>query len=220
MKRILFCLLVLMFLVAAQANANVVRNAGTTEYIIGITGYTTYGDNMVGMSVTANFAGAPSETVFWQATGAGAGAANGTGWSLALSGDSFTSNWTLTNSTRAAMTSLLIDPFPGETVFDTLSNIDFPSMDTPNSENGAAQFNDPLTGTYTNLVGIIGDANSPYGDLYRYLEVTFGPNYLPSGGSVTFLADTDNIGIVPIPGSLLLLGSGLLSLAGFRLRRR
>jgi hypothetical protein len=219
MKRILFFLMVLTFLMAAQANANVVRNAGTPQFIIGVTGYTTYGDDMVGMSVKASFANNTNQTVFWQATGPQAGAALGTDWSLSLSGDSFNSNWTLSNSTGVPMISLLIDPFPGETVFDTLDTFTTPP-NTPGSENGAAEFADPLTGTYTNLVGIIGDASSPYGDLYQLLEVTFGPNYLASGDRVTFIADTDSIGIVPIPGSVLLLGSGLLGLVGFRFRRR
>jgi len=217
----ILAILALTAAMAVPASASVAWVNDPVQSIIGVTGYATNGNQMVGMSVTANFQGGGSETLAWQSLGGTLGGVSGTGWSLQVSGDTFNDNaWTLTNS-GAVLASLYIDSFPGKVVFDTILD---PEL-TPGSARGKAVFADPLAATYIGLTGIIGDASSPYGDLYRYLEIVFDPSF--SQGTLTWSADTDFIGLpgtppgtVPVPPTVWLLGSGLLGLAGLRRFRK
>jgi hypothetical protein len=84
-----------------------------------LTGFSTYGDMMSGMRVTAGFWDGSSQSIFWGATGRRSGGAFGSNWSLTESGNSFDSPWTFSNYGQG-ITSLVIDAIPGNTVFDNI----------------------------------------------------------------------------------------------------
>ncbi len=198
---------------------------GALNLTTALTGFSTLGDMMDGMSVTAFFEVGGPETVFWADTGAGAGAALGTGWSLSQTGDTFVSPWTLANATGTGLLGLLIDAGVGDTVFD----VDFaPFPGTDGSADGntfeLTAGGDPydIDVTYSDRVALIGDP--PVGDLWRRLRIVFDGAALRSGDSISYLADTDNLSLagdireVPEPGTIALLGFGVAFVA--RRRRR
>ena len=216
----------------SHAIITVTQVLGTLNVTTALTGFETTGNEMVGMSVTAFFAGAPSQTAIWTAGGGLSGSAVGTGWSLSQTGDTFSAPWTLANNTGNSMTRLLIDAGDGSTVFDrTFGN----AQGTPGSASGndfevpgpLPPFN--ILATYRDQVALTG--NPPVGDLFRNLDVMFtSVGGFPTGSNLTFLADTDSALIrddvrpapVPEPGLFALLGSGLavVGSAAWRHHRR
>ncbi|MBW2401311.1 MAG: PEP-CTERM sorting domain-containing protein [Deltaproteobacteria bacterium] len=202
---------------------------GVTLNTTGISTYTTGGDDMAGMVVTAYFDDATSESGVWTVTGTDAGAASGTGWSLSLNDSTtWTGVWTLDLSSLGSVmiTGLEINGRPGDTVFDILGP-DPDQLGTPGSDQGKpiSSVDGPsglsVTATYRNEV----ELNSVYyGDLYTILDLEFGGTVggLVQGDAFSFIADSDNsmAAIVPEPSTGLLLGLGLVMLAGRRTRAR
>ena len=85
--------------VASASNAQAVviaTDPSIPDSIPGLTGFQTTGADMDGMSVTASFEGGFSQTLAWAEGSPQSGGVTGTGWSLSLSGDSFTNAWSLT----------------------------------------------------------------------------------------------------------------------------
>ncbi len=224
MKKILVALfLVVVAVIAAPSHAAVVvtLDPGTTNVTTALTGYSTTGAMMDGMQVTAFFSSGGSDTQSWADTGVTSGGVSGAGWSLSELGDTFGGNWTLTSQVN--ITRLLIDAGPGDSVFDT----DFGGAYGTNGsargwtfdlQSGATGLD--LNVFYRDQVALSGSA--PVGDLYRYLDVNFSSAF---SGSMVYIADTDNLKFagdiqpIPEPGTMMLLGSGLVGLAGFARKR-
>lgn len=209
-KNILVPLAILLF--AAPAFATTMFQPGTTYQTTALTGFTTSGDQMAGMTVTVTDSAGDTFSALWEITGAGAGAATGTGWSLVESGDTWNSTWYFNSNFN--ITKLFIDAGTGNTVFDVEHD---PYPGTEGSANGKSisDNNNVIYRDYVALTGFL-----PEGDLFRTLEI----NFVNQTNTYSFITDTDNLQfpgdikpVVPEPSTFILLGAGL---AGFAFARK
>lgn len=208
-------LLISSVVMAPQASAvTIVKDNTITDSIPGLTGFATNGAMMDGMSVTATFDNGISQTLIWADTGLTSGGVSGTGWSLSVTGDTFSDNaWTM-NTGSLTLTNLKLDGTTGLTVFDTT----FRNLVGTDGSALGKDIDTGTTATYSRNVAI--NPNAPVGDIYHVVDVSF----LPDGvqGAFTFSQDTDNdsrFSTVPEPTILALLGVGLLGMTATRRRK-
>ena len=221
--------ILLLSLSATFATANaavvVVTDTSAVTTIPGLTGFSTSGAQMDGLKVTANFTGF-SQTLSWADTSADSGGVTGDGWSLGVSGNTYSAAWQFNiMAGRGALQSLVLDASGPQqvTVFDTFFG---GAEGTPDSASGKSfQFSScsgcDATARYSNAVAIAPAA--PVGDLFHTLAVNFANG--GRTGSFSFFQDTDNdarltTGFVPEPGSLPLFGLALLAIGAVVRRRR
>jgi len=205
---------------------------GTPFSIIDVTGFTTLGSDMGGLSVTATFAQSGTRNCSWAATSATGGGCTVAGFfSINEDGDTFSGNWTFTNlSTFDSISILALNGAPtGSSTSGTVFDRTFGGVEgTPGSAlgsdlSGITSNASNGTAVYSNIVSV--GSNAPVGDLYGLATVTFGTAagaLLTPGASASFVADTDTIGVrgtsggVPEPGAFSLLACGLACLFAAR----
>jgi hypothetical protein len=203
---------------------------------------TTYGDEMGGMTVVATLIRQNGTT--FQRNGVWTDGIFGSGgvvnwenssdddFELTVWGDTFWEDvWKLDfefDSANYRLASLAFDGRPGNTVFDTRFGGNNGTAGSAAGRNfdGFDPYSGNITATYYNAVSLNGAA--PVGDLYANFLLSFGDGSWGQGlrerdNAYQFTLDTDNAQLaqasVPEPGSMLLLGTGLVGLAS-RLRRK
>ena len=159
--------------------------AWTPSQATTLTGFSTYGDMMGGMRVTANFLNGSSESLIWSATGNDTGGVFGTGWSLTQSGNSYDSLWTF-NSSSQVITSLVIAAIPGNTVFDI-----YPYLYGPLQTNGSAEGWEfqATAGQGPNSYNYSDPIDISAGDIFGTLSLYWNGGFT---GTLQFRADTDS----------------------------
>ena len=206
-----------------------------------------YGDMMTGMTVTAHFSNAPSETVPWLPTsnvqeGHAMGAAGD--WKLSQAGDTYSDPWTLKylGHQNGFLTGLTLDGMAAgrlrnQVVFDREKDHSGDIDGTPGSFFGTEFSTTPdpyphfdIHVTYKGEVAVSSSPNA-YGDIYRFLDIRFGgsddaPGHTgPIGldgydiNTLVFVQDTDRLSKVPEPSTLAMgaLGIGMLAIRRRRL---
>jgi hypothetical protein len=202
---------------------------GTIYQIPVVQGSNPTGANMAGMEVTVDYTykGLSESTVLdWQKTGSKSGGVSfsSPGGTISLSENGVTSSgtWSFKSAKGIQITDISMDSTSGNIVFD----IPLKKGNTKGSNTGQSfSLLSAGTGlkfqvTYSNLVELQ-SAKTPVGDLYEALNISVSGSTGKSATQFTFRlgADrADGASPVPVPSSLMLICSGILSLLGIRRR--
>ncbi|MBW2016862.1 MAG: PEP-CTERM sorting domain-containing protein [Deltaproteobacteria bacterium] len=179
------------------------------------------GGEMDGLRVTVGFSDGSEASVLWSATGSDSGNAIGTGFILSQSGDTYGKPWSLFNFSTSP--NLNIQYLTLEGLYEGgSSNIVFDIIDLANNTPGSYYGRLEASGAGVSTTEKVYYQGTFYDDLYAKVTFDFCEDVLSPGETFSFLLDTDKVKMAPVPepGTLLLMGSGLLSLAGIRRSRR
>jgi hypothetical protein len=202
---------------AAMAGVlSTVGEGGPTVGVVGITGFATTGDEMVGIGVGVTYVDGSMDGCVWAATGVGAGGCSGAGFDVAQSGDTFVSPWML-KTTSIAIAKATFDGLPGGVVFDrTFGGL----VGTPFSALGAdatgTTVGDDGAATYDTFIAI--GMAAAVGDIFGLVMIDFGRGI----ESAEWRMDTDTVGLpggVPEPSTWAMIAGGLLAVGASRFRR-
>jgi len=214
---------------AAHALVTVVKDPGQLFGTAVIDGaYRSLGSDMVGMTVTVEYASGANVSGVWGVSNAAThtGSASVTDFfSSSVSGDTWSSAWAFVNEAESAINRIIFDAGLGNAFFDTTA----PDPGTPGSAAGrdfqllGGNVGD-ITATYRDEVGLIdaltGELGAPVGDVFRVLQLDFAGTAFGGGETMAFRVDTDNAfgmrleaDVIPEPASFLILAAGLLALS-------
>jgi hypothetical protein len=236
-----FFLLALAPLSASTISSVSVSNG--TPFAVAYSSFAATETNMAGrLSITADFGVNGTSTCSWTANAANC---TGTGFSVIFTdGDTYPTGgshfWTITNTGTFTLSAITFNGVTGagngvafdrcmsgsSTFNDTESGGNCGTEGTAGSNIGwsassAAGGSSGTTATalYSNILNL--SSQSAVGDAFGVLKLTFGGTAFTRDRNFTFEADTDLVSAsgVPEPGTLALLGGGLLGL-GFIARRR
>lgn len=217
--RKLIAVYMLLFCGVSNAAVTVVYDNTSGFGTSSLTGYSTTGAMMDGMTVQVN----GGDTYIWGDIDNDSGWAtdNNQDFYLRIDGNTFNSDaWSLHSS--YGITSLFLDAGAGDSVFDVYNG---GYMGTDGSASGktfSTSYSGNITVTYSGIVSL--DGQSAVGDLYRYMLIEFTGGAFT--GQLSFSQDTDNLSIsgdiepVPLPAAVWLFGSGLVGLFGLSRRKR
>ncbi len=224
---------------SASAAITQVTQTGTIYSTAAISEYSTLGTTMDGMTVTATWTidggTAITQTKIWADLSGTAGgvAFSGSNFDLMLTGDSFYNAWQLDFEVSGAglLQSLVFDGVPGNTVFDICGTSWCNSTTGPGSGTEGSSLGHNFswnygtangTATYSNKVAL--DGFAPVGDLFAMFALDFSGGGLGEGHLWNFTLDTDNATTdlvqVPEPGTVAIIGLGLLGLFASRRRNK
>jgi hypothetical protein len=178
------------------------------------------GADISGTEVSLTFAGDDIATsnAIWQSTGDESGAAIGEGWSLSQAGDTFgdslSAAWMFVNNTQNAVSSILINAWAGNAVFDIIEG-DF-------SQNGSGPGREFIPfdpSTTNNFNPSFSFLNAIEGDeLFGSLLINFETPFA-AGSQALFIADTDGVAESVSTPSVIAMVLGALAFIGFVRRK-
>lgn len=226
-------LILINFGVANGATVNVIAAANNPqETVQGIrTNTTTFGKDLAGMLVTAEYEDGTSEVLTWQARDIWVNGDVGSSNIYMEAGDTY-NGFHLT--TYKPLSSLLLQAAPANSIFDMSNANDGAVGDTPTTKigypfeilSGADLFTGNVTAVYSGIVNMAGRAAD--GDAYTDLLIDFRDiteggllGYIQFGMDMDTLAvsgDLVSVSEVPLPASLpfLALGVAIFGLIGRR----
>ena len=194
--------------------------------IPGLTGFVTTGADMSGLSVRATFSNGLIETRLWTTTGPAAGGVSGSGWSLSLDGDSFSSPWMFDFGPNLStqLTNLLLEGSAGLTVFDRAEPNPGTSGSAQGSDISFANGSCGSCGAFALYFAVVSIGGAqPVGDIFHSLTLSFTEGTGPRG-DWSFLQDTDNdsrfVPGIPEPETYALMLGGMGFMAWAARRRR